>query len=212
MIHRDHIIAGFFVSLLFGSAVVFGLVIVRQHQQIVQQNPTPKKPSIRSSDPVRGAFDAPVTIIEYGDFQCPYCQSTQNVLATILSKYKNTVRVVWKDFPLTSQHPEAEKAAEAARCAQEQGQFWQMHDLLFTNQEKLGATFYSDAARQLNLVQDQFATCLSSHTELPLIQADIQEGSRAAVDGTPYFFVNNLVLKNVVTVSQLEQAIALALR
>ena len=142
-------------------------------------------------DPARGAQNAPLTFIEFSDFQCPYSKRYfDEILPMILSNYGDRIRYVYRDFPLSSIHPKAQKAAEAAQCAFEQGKFWEYHDMLFNNQEKLELADLKAYAVSLGLDEGTFNLCLESGKYAPEVQKDIQDGQSYGVQGTPTFFIN----------------------
>jgi len=172
------------------AAVVgfFGYGVLQDRRQIAAGTPGEKKPTIHATDPVRGENRARVTVIEYGDFLCPFCRTEQADLKTFLAKYRDRVRLVWKDYPLEELHAESVNAAEAARCAQEQNAFWQMHDALFANQERLGADVYMELAVSLQLDLGRFQECLSSDRTISLVTAAAAEARQLGIDGTPYYF------------------------
>lgn len=147
-----------------------------------------------ASDParLRGNPKAPVIIVEFSDFQCPYCRRVQPTLKELLAKYEGRVSLSYRDFPLLQIHPQAQLAAEASRCAAEQGKFWEYHDLLFAG--KLERDGLLEDARNLKLDEKQFDTCLSSGKYKPQIEKDLQEGTGAGVSGTPGFFINGIPL------------------
>jgi len=142
--------------------------------------------------PVLGDKNAPVTIVEFSDYECPFCgRHYLQTFPQLKKEYIETgkVKLVFKDFPL-SFHPNAQKAAEAARCAGEQSKYWEMHDLLFSNQEKLGIENYKKWAREIGVDGAKFDSCLSSGKYASDVQADLAYGSQIGVSGTPGFFVN----------------------
>lgn len=148
---------------------------------------------IDRNDPVLGAEDAPITIVEFADFQCPYCQ--RHVLETyplLLEDFGDQIRFVYKDFPLTRIHEQAVPAALAAQCAQEQGQFWEYHDLLFSDQMELGDEAYMAYAEELGMDAATFSACYNEGRYTDLIQADFDLGVRFGVNATPTFFVNGI--------------------
>ncbi len=147
-------------------------------------------------DPARvlGDSDAPVTIVEFSDYQCPFCKRALPVLHELLKKYDRKIRLAYRDFPLTSIHSGAEAAAEASRCAAEQGRFWQYHDILFEHQSKLDDASLVGYARQLALDVPRFEQCLTSHKYQATVQEDLKEGEQAGVSGTPGFFINGIPL------------------
>jgi protein-disulfide isomerase len=139
---------------------------------------------------MRGAANAPVTIVEFSDFECPYCGGLFPTLKEVEKNYKDQVRIVYRQFPLTQIHPNAQKAAEASLCANEQDKFWQMHDAMFGDQAALGVDALKQKAAKLSLDTEKFNACLDGSKFAPAIRADIAEGSRLGVSGTPAFFVN----------------------
>ena len=162
---------------------------------------------------VRGNPKAPVMIVEFADFQCPYCRAAESTLDNVFAKYKGQVAISYRDFPLSSIHPYAQEAAEAARCAEEQGKFWQYHDLLFANQDKLDHSGLLQEAHSLNLDEKQFGACLATQKYKAQIDADELAGRNAGVNGTPGFFVNGVFLNGALPQSVFEGTIddALAL-
>jgi len=156
-----------------------------------------QRPKVEVSyDParLRGDPKAKVVIVEFSDFQCPYCQSVQATLKNLLAKYEGQVSLGYRDLPLKEIHPQAELAAEASRCAGEQGKFWELHDLLFANQNKLDRPGLVGLVRDLKLDEKQFDSCLTSGKYQTQIEQDRQLGLRAGVSGTPGFFVNGNML------------------
>ena len=152
---------------------------------------TPPKIEI-AADPsrLRGDPKAPVTIVEFSDFSCPFCRKAEAIIAEVLAKYPGQVKLGYRDFPLETLHPQAELAAEASRCASDQGKYWEYHDLLFDSQDKQTSDALLDDARTLNLDDQKFAACLSSGSYKAKVDQDIQMGSRAGVVATPGFFIN----------------------
>jgi protein-disulfide isomerase len=151
-----------------------------------------------ASDPgrLRGNAKAPVNIVEFSDFQCPFCQRIQGVLHEVLSRYAGRVSLGYRDFPLQSIHPRAQEAAEAARCAGDQGKFWEYHDLLFANPSMLDASGLAQHARALRLDEAKFQACLAGGLHRQEVDRDLQEGLRIGVEGTPTFYVNGTLVEN----------------
>ncbi|HDH04124.1 MAG TPA: hypothetical protein ENG75_02150 [Nitrospirae bacterium] len=141
------------------------------------------------SSAVKGKKDAPVTIVEFSDFQCPYCAGLQSTLQQVLKAYPDSVRLVLKDFPL-SFHKYAKDAARAARAAGEQGKYWEMHDLIFENFKGLNSDIFKKFAEKLNLDLNKFMADYKSGKYDNLIQQDINLGKSLGVTGTPTLFVN----------------------
>jgi protein-disulfide isomerase len=145
-------------------------------------------------DPAKGPAAAPITIVEFSDFQCPYCARVNPTLKQVEEKYGDKIRVVFRDFPLVQIHKDAAKAAEAGECAHEQGKFWEMHDRLFANQSKLQVEAMKQAAVELGLDAEKFNQCLDSSKYAAEVQKDVDEGARYGVTGTPAFFINGRML------------------
>jgi protein-disulfide isomerase len=138
----------------------------------------------------RGAAEAPITIVEFTDFHCPFCKWVLPTLTQIESPYGQKVKLVFRDFPLDRLHPQASKAHEAARCADEQGQFWAYHDQIYAHAPKASPEQLTANAREVGLDIAAFEHCLSSGTYQIAVQQDIEEGTRAGVTGTPAFCIN----------------------
>ena len=139
--------------------------------------------------PWTGGKDAPVTIVEFSDFQCPYCKSAEPVLKEIRAKYGDKVKLVYLDFPL-GMHPHALDAAVAGRCAGEQNKFWELHDAMFSDQSKLDAAGLKASAAKAGLDAKKFDACFAARPGEPGIKADQTQGEQLGVSGTPTFFVN----------------------
>ncbi len=153
---------------------------------------TLKVPVSPTRDHLRGPVDAVVTLLEYGDYQCPHCAAAHIVLKTILPQVGDAVRYAFRHFPLSTVHPDAELAAEAAEAAGSQHSFWDMHDMLFTNQHRLDAPSLLSYAAALALDVKRFGNELAGHTHLPKVSDDFMSGVRSGVNGTPTFFINGV--------------------
>jgi protein-disulfide isomerase len=149
---------------------------------------------VTAEDPSLGSPSAPVTLVEFSDFQCPFCQRVAPTLKQVKDKYGDKVRVVWKDFPLTQIHPQAFKAGEAAHCAADQGKFWEYHDRLFANQQALQPTDLKKYAADMGLDAAAFTTCLDSSKHGERVRDGVAEGSRLGVNSTPTIYINGRVL------------------
>lgn len=156
---------------------------------------------------LRGDPKAPVTIVEFADYQCPYCQKAEPAMKQLLEKYPGQVNLAFRDFPLSSIHPYAQKASEAARCAGKQGKFWEFHDALFTDEARLDDPGLKAAARTLGLDDGAFASCLASAEFAPQVALDQEDGTKAGVGSTPSFFVNGVFVNGVQPVSEFEKLI-----
>jgi len=143
--------------------------------------------------PSRGPENAPVEIVEFSDFQCPFCYQAHPTVAKVLSTYGDKIRFVYRHFPLPN-HPNARPAAEAAACAAEQDKFWQYHDRLFENQSLLSASDLKQHAAVLGLDTAKFGACVDSRKYRSAVDEDVQAGEEVGVSGTPAFFINGRVL------------------
>jgi protein-disulfide isomerase len=151
--------------------------------------------ALDAADPSIGNAKAPVTIVEYSDFQCPFCLRAAPTLKRLRDTYGDKVRVVWKDFPLTQIHPQAFKAAEAGHCAADQGKFWEFHDKMFGNQQALQPDFLKQYAKDSGLDTAKFETCLDSSKYAERVRDSVAAGSALGVSSTPTVFVNGRMLE-----------------
>ena len=149
-------------------------------------------PVSEDRDHLRGRTDAAVTLVEYGDYECPYSGAAYPIVKQIQTRMGGRLRFVFRNFPIPSLHPHAERAAEAAEAAGAQGKFWEMHDRLFQSQPRLGDEFLSSYAERLGLDVDRFHKELSEHTHAGRIREDLLSGERSGVPGTPTFFINGV--------------------
>ena len=203
---------GMLAAVSIAVLAVFGatsLPFKKSAKSVVQNNLDNRvleTPTVTVADPIRGPKNAPVTIVEFGDFLCPYCAAAEPTLMEFLAAHPNEVRLVWKDFPIKDKHPLAEEAALAARCAEEQKKFWEYHDLLFTNQESLSPSMLVRIAQELNLDLARFENCQRDKTGLPRVERGLEEGIALAIDGVPYLFINGKRLSGTATRAALEEA------
>jgi protein-disulfide isomerase len=149
---------------------------------------------VTADDPSIGSASAPVTLVEFSDFQCPFCQRVAPTLKQVKQTYGDKVRIVWKDFPLTQIHPQAFKAGEAAHCAADQGKFWEYHDRLFANQQQLMPADLKKHATDLGLDSKAFDSCLDSSKYGERVRDGVAEGSRLGVNSTPMIYINGRAL------------------
>jgi len=141
--------------------------------------------------PVLGSDTAPVTIVEFSDFQCPFCKRFKDdTLDVLRSKYGDKIKIYFRHFPLESIHPESRHGSQAALCANEQGKFWEMHDQLFLTQELISPDNSKSLAVKLGLNKEQFDSCLDSAKYDSVINTDLQDGATYGVSGTPTFFID----------------------
>jgi protein-disulfide isomerase len=159
-----------------------------------------------SGHPALGAKDAPVTIVEFTDFQCPYCKKTEDTLKQLRTKYGDKIRFVHMDFPLPF-HSHAVDAAKGARCANDQGKFWQFRDALFANQAKLAPADLKATAKKLGLNTAQFDACFDKAKYESQIKADVAAGGKVGVDGTPAFFIDGRPLTGAQPLPKFEEII-----
>lgn len=178
-------------------------------QPSTQPQPVARTQVSEDDDPVMGDANAPVTIIEFSDYQCPFCaRFWSDTLPQIKKNYIDTgkVKLVYRDLPL-SFHANAQSAAEAAECADDQGKFWEMHDKLFANYNSLSVSSYKQWASELGLNSAQFDECLDSGKYTSEVQKDLQDGSAAGISGTPSFFINGIKVVGAQPYSVFEQII-----
>ena len=150
--------------------------------------------TLAAADPAIGSASAPVTIVEFSDFQCPFCQRVAPTLKQVQKTYGDKVRIVWKDFPLTQIHPEAFKAGEAAHCAGEQGKFWEYHDRLFANQQALQPDSLKKYAADAGLDAAKFNACVDTSKYGERVREGVAQGTRLGVNSTPTLYINGRML------------------
>lgn len=192
-------------AILIAGALIAGAVFYSNNPSLKTANPGEPAGKVEVSadnDPFLGPEDAKVTIIEFSDYQCPFCRSFwRGTLNQIKSEYIDSgksVKFVYRDFPLSSIHPLAQKYAEAAECAGDQNRYWEMHDKIFQEQDKLGQGTISSYdigdikrwAGELGLKTQEFNQCLDSGKYAEEVKKDFDEGAAAGVGGTPTFFIN----------------------
>jgi protein-disulfide isomerase len=166
----------------------------------------PVRVEVAATGPAQGPATAPVTIVEFSDFQCPFCSRLTPTIAEVEKKYGDKVRVVFRQYPLPF-HQNAQKAAEASLCALDQGKFWQMHDAMFANQSALGVDQLKAKAAELGMNADKFNKCVDSGEKAAAIQADQKAGTAAGVSGTPAMFVNGRFINGAVPIDQITTVI-----
>jgi protein-disulfide isomerase len=184
---------------------------LRQRYAVTIALPIPTVHISTEGEPFLGPTNAAVTIVEFSDFQCPYCRSVQPALKQLLQEYQDRVKLVFRDFPLRNIHPQAQKAAEAAQCAAEQQQFWSYHDKLFAATE-LQVKDLQQYAQDVGLNIEQFTTCLDSDKYAPAVERDLQDGLHAGVSATPSFFVNGQPVSGAVPYERFKELVEAALK
>jgi protein-disulfide isomerase len=160
---------------------------------------------------VRGNPNAPVTIVEFSDFECPYCKAAEPTLKHLLEKYSGQLKIGYRDLPIRGSHPHADAAAEAARCAGDQGKFWEYHDILFADPKSgkpwLDEDGLKEHAKAVNLDEAKFNQCVASGKFRAKVQEDYEEASKVGITGTPGFFVNGILLNGAQPSSAFEKVI-----
>lgn len=166
--------------------------------------------TITDEDFVKGNPDAPITIVEFSDFQCPFCGRFHPTLQRVLDEYGDDVRWVYKHFPLDQIHSEARPAAEASECiAEQKGNegFWEFGDALFASQSRLGQAFYQELAQQMGLDMNQFNTCVTQRKYQDEVEEDYQLGLQLGITGTPGSFINNVPVRGALPYSNIKSII-----
>ena len=182
------------VALVLGVGFGVGLGRVSASATASTQSGAPVNVDIKGR-PYRGADNAPVTLVEFTDYECPYCKRHfQLTLDTLLALYGTKMKYVIRNFPLTSLHAHAQKAAEAAECALDQGKFWEYHDLLFRRSPALRADSLKAYAAEVGLDVTAFTACLDSRQKRSVVARDVKDGRHYGVSGTPTFFINGRIL------------------
>jgi len=147
-------------------------------------------PVSEGRDHIQGSAEAPVTLVQYGDYECPYCGAAYPIIKEVQTRMGERLRFVFRNFPISTSHPHAEQAAEAAEAAASQGKFWEMHDLLYENQSHLLENDLRAYGEELGLDVDLFDKELAEHVHAERIHEDFMSGVRSGVNGTPTFYIN----------------------
>jgi protein-disulfide isomerase len=164
----------------------------------------PFRLQVAPTGPVRGSPDAAVTVVEFADFQCPYCKEAESTLHALLAKFPNQVRVVFRNLPIPQLHPHALIAAKAGVCARRQGKFWVMHDAMYADQDALDPAGLKGMASRVGLDAKKFDACLSQASTMAVVNADLQAATRLGLTSTPYFFVDGRPLDGAVPLERFE--------
>ncbi len=167
----------------------------------------PIKDVVTEDNPVIGPKDAPITIIEYSDFECPFCKRGYDNVKQVMARYPSQIKLVYKHFPLESIHPNARAAGRASHAAFKQGKFQEFHDALFDRQRFIGEELFVDIAKELNLDMDKFNKDRNSDELNKQVDKDMAEGAKVGVQGTPFFIINGVPLNGAQPVEQFVQVI-----
>ncbi len=192
---------------------------VQNRQQSTQTGSTPSGVLVvprdqveTPDDPTIGPTTAAVTIVEFGDFECPFCRKSVAPLKSMLERYGEKIRFIYRDFPNSSIHNGALPAALAANCANDQGKFWQYHDLLYANQELFSTQPWEQIAEQLRLDMTRFSSCMEQKTHQAEVEEDYREGVRFGVTGTPTWFINGVRIEGALDAETFATIIDFGLR
>ncbi|MFL6196533.1 MAG: thioredoxin domain-containing protein [Thermoanaerobaculia bacterium] len=166
----------------------------------------PTRVEVAATGPAHGPETAPITIVEFSDFQCPYCARLIPTLEEVKKKYGDKVRIVFRQYPLAF-HQFAQKAAEASLCAHEQGKFWELHDAMFQNQAELSVEQLKAKAATMGMNAEQFNACLDNAKYATQVKADFDAGSKAGVNGTPAMFINGRFLSGAQPLGEITKVI-----
>jgi protein-disulfide isomerase len=185
---------------------LFGELRKAANVQVKLEEPARARKQVEAKGPSRGPEDAKVTIVEFSDFQCPYCSKAKDTVEEVMTAYAGKVKLVFRQFPLDF-HKAAPKAAEASLCANEQGHFWDYHDTLFKNQEKLELANLKEHAASLGLDAAKFASCMESSKFASVVQEDMAAAKKVGVTGTPAFFINGISLSGAQPIEEFKKVI-----
>lgn len=178
---------------------------------VPDDEPTSVSVAINDNDHVRGNPNGKLTIVEFSDFQCPFCSRFAPTVKQVLDEYKDDIRFVYRHFPLDSIHPYARPAAEASECAAEQGKFWEYHDSLFERQDEFSNDFWSKLAKDLGLNVGKFDSCIKDGSGKQKVEDDYQSGIAAGARGTPYTVIGTAPISGALPYASIKQVIDQAL-
>jgi protein-disulfide isomerase len=185
-------------------------MVSRQAMTSGDREPTFGAPEVTADDHVLGPADAPVTVLEYGDYECPYCRGAARDVHRLLDHHPGTIRFAFRNFPIPQLHPHAEQAAEAAEAAAAEGKFWEMYELLLRPSSPLDLDSLLGYAERLGLDIDQFRAEVIGNAHAAKITRDVQEGIRNGVNATPKFYVNGERLDGKLPLDGLVEAVMAA--
>ena len=209
------LVAGILLMFVIAFFVLLGVYLNNPTPKNLDNNVQANKPAaasirkIQKTEAVRGDSKAPITLIEYSDYQCPFCSSAHDTLKQVMDKYGDQIAWVYRHFPLDSIHPYSRLAAQAAECANDQGKFWEYSDVIFEDQSVLGngQAGIVQIAEQVNLNMNKFNSCLESEKYADKVNEDYQEGIASGVTGTPAMFINGQLVKGALPLENFEQII-----
>ncbi len=207
---RITLIGAFFLVLLF-AFLLYWQQPGREETQKQAAQDNSLIAMVQNSSPTLGDPNAPITIAEFSDFQCPFCKTVAPLVDSAYSQYKGKIRRVWIFTTNITDHPQSESAAVAALCANKQGKFWEYHRALFDAQDNLGPATYNQLAQNLKLDVNLFRACIADSASLQTIRAHTQFAQRAGITATPYVTVNDVALEGEFTWEQLQSTIDRAL-
>jgi protein-disulfide isomerase len=167
----------------------------------------PYRVVVAATGPTKGRADAPITIVEFADFQCPYCRQAEATIRSVVASHSDAVRLVFRNLPLATVHPNAMTAAVAGVCADRQGKFWPMHDAMFEDQNALGEEGLKATAKRIGLDADAFSACLADPHSKAAVESDSRTADELNLNGTPYFFINGRPVFGNVPADQIESLI-----
>lgn len=179
---------------------------LREAAQVAVLLERPRTP-VEAIGPARGPADAPVTIVEFSDYQCPFCRRAEPTVKEVLARYEGKVRFVFRHFPLDRIHPQARSASEAAACADQQGKFWEYHDGLFAENAQFDRPGLDALAEKSGLDAAAFKACMDEGRTKDLVQKDLEAGTEAGVSGTPAFFINGIPLRGALPAAEFQRVI-----
>ena len=179
--------------------------LLKKHK-VIYAIEQPRMEVEKGTHPGKGPENAPITIVEFSDFQCPYCKKGSDTMKDVAKKYGSKVQYFFRDFPL-SFHERGKPAANAARCASEQGKFWQFHDKLFDDQKKLADEDFIALGKSLGLDMSKFEPCVKENKMMGEVEKDMQAGENAGVSGTPAYFVNGIFMSGALPMKKFEEVI-----
>lgn len=188
------------------AIIVIIIIVIIAAVIFLLPQPTPNE-ALVDDDAFLGPDDAKVVIVEFSDYQCPACKGAEERVKQMLTEFEGKIKFVYRDFPLTSIHPFAFRAAEASECAEDQGKFWEMHDILFQNQHALDLDSINGYAQTMGLDLEQFNECMDSRKYVGEISKDREDGRVAGVNSTPTFFINGQKYVGAPPVDQFRQII-----